>query len=374
MDREFLGTIKTARRHPLRGFIRCPTKTPTKPIECCAPGFWGGGVRRREFITFIGGALSARPFAARAQQDKEMRRVGVLMQVGDNDTEAQARIKVLQEALQQLGWSNGRNIRFEYRWADGKDDSAQQFAKELVELGLDAIVGQGTISARALQRATQTIPVVFVQVTNPVAAGFITSLAHPAGNITGFSMYEPDIGTKWVQILKEIAPGVARVAVLFNPETAPGRGVYFERAIEAASPALALKPFAVPVHDAAEIERAIDAIAQEPNAGLVVPPDATTYVHKELVVRLTEERRIPAIFSQRFFAAAGGLVCYGVDTAELFRQAAAYVDRILRGAKPSDLPVQAPTKFELIINIKTAKTLGLTVPPTLLASADEVIE
>jgi putative tryptophan/tyrosine transport system substrate-binding protein len=330
-------------------------------------------MKRREFITLIGGA-TAWPLAARAQQDKEMRRIGVLMQVGDNDTEAQARIKVFQGTLQQLGWSNGRNIRFEYRWADGKDDRAQKSAKELVGLELDVIVGQGIISARALQRATNTIPVVFVQVTNPVGAGFVTSLAHPTGNITGFSMYEPDMGTKWLEILKEVAPSVTRVAVLFNPETAPGRGIFFERAIEAASPSLALKPLAVPVHDAAEIERAIDAVAQESNSGLVLPPDATTYVHRELVVRLAAEHRLPAIFSQRFFTTVGGLVCYGVDTAELFRQTASYVDRILRGAKPSDLPVQAPTKFELIINVKAAKALGLTVPPTLLASADEVIE
>jgi putative ABC transport system substrate-binding protein len=333
----------------------------------------GAGVRRREFIALIG-AVAAWPLAARAQQDKELRRIGILMQVGDNDTEAQARIKVFEATLARLGWSNGHNIRLEYRWAEGNDDRAQKSAKELVELGQDVIVGQGTISVRALSRATDTIPVVFLQVTNPVGAGFVTSLAHPTGNITGFSMYEPDMATKWLGILKEIAPDVTRVGIIYNPETAPGRGVFFQGAIEAVSPSLALKPFAVPVHDAGEIERAIAAVAQQPNGGLLVPPDATTYVHAELVARLTAEHRLPAIFSQRFFTTAGGLACYGVDTVELFRQTAVYVDRILRGAKPSDLPVQAPTKFELIINVKAAKAIGLTVPPTLLASADEVIE
>jgi putative ABC transport system substrate-binding protein len=331
-------------------------------------------VRRREFITLLGTATAAWPLVARAQQGEVMRRIGVLIQVGDNDTEAQARIKVFQEALHQLGWSNGHNMRFDIRWADGKDDRARKFAKELAELRPDVIVGQGTVSARALQQATKTIPIVFVPVTNPVGAGFVTSLANPGGNITGFSMYEPDMGTKWLGILKEIAPSITRVGIMFNPDTAPGRGVFFERAIETVAPSLSLKPFAIPVRDGPEIERAIAAVAQDSKTGLLVPPDATTYVHSELIVRSTVEHRVPAIYSQRSFVAAGGLICYGVDTVELFRQTASYVDRILRGAKPNDLPVQAPTKFELIINAKTAKTLGITVPLSLLARADEVIE
>jgi putative ABC transport system substrate-binding protein len=330
-------------------------------------------MKRREFITLFG-AVTAWPLVARAQQNEGMRRIGVLMLVGDNDVEAQARVKVLQDALRKLGWSNGRNIQFDMRWAEGKDDRARKFAKELAGLGPDVIVGHGTISARALQQATDTIPVVFVQVTNPVGAGFIASLANPGGNITGFSMYEPDMGTKWLGILKEMVPSITRVAVMINPDTAPGRGVFFGRAIETVSPSLSLNSFTVAVHDAAEIERAIDTIAQDSMTGLLVPPDATTYVHSDLIVRSTVERKVPAIYSQRSFVTAGGLVSYGVDTVDLFRQAAAYVDRILRGAKPSDLPVQAPTKFELVINVKAAKALGITVPLSLLARADEVIE
>jgi putative tryptophan/tyrosine transport system substrate-binding protein len=330
-------------------------------------------MRRRTFVSLLGGTAANWPLAALTRQTSDMRRIGVLMQVGNSDDDAQTRIKVLQDSLQQLGWIEGRNAQFDYRWADAKDDLARQFAKELADLGPDVIVGQGTISARALQQATNIIPVVFVQVTNPVAAGFVTSLAHPSGNITGFAMYEPEMGTKWLEILKEVAPNIARVAIMFNPETAPGRGGFFEPVIEAASQSLSLTPFTIEVHDAAAIEQAMDSLAQESNYGLLVPPDATTYAYRDLIVRLAAEQRIPAIYSQRIFATIGGLISYG-DTVELFHQTASYVDRILRGTKPSDLPVQAPTKFEFIINLKTAKALRLTVPPSLLASANEVLE
>jgi putative tryptophan/tyrosine transport system substrate-binding protein len=330
-------------------------------------------MRRRDFVQGIA-ASTACPLAARAQHSGQVRRVGVLMAYGEMDTEAQARIKVFGERLRQLGWEDGQNIRFDYRWTAGRDDLAREFAKELADLGLDAIVGQGTPAARALQQVTTTIPVVFVQVTNPVDAGFVRSLAHPGGNITGFAMYEPEMATKWLEILKEIAPSTVRVELIFNPETAPGRGTWFQRAIEAASPSFSLKLLAIPVHNAAEIQHAFDTIAQEPNTTLLVPPDTTTLVHRDLFVRLTAEHRIPAIYSQSSFVHSGGLISYGVDTIELFRQTASYVDRILRGEKPSDLPVQEPTKFELVINMKTAKTLGLTIPQDLQATADEVIE
>ncbi len=238
----------------------------------------------------------------------------------------------------------------------------------------DVIVAHTTPAAAVLKQATATVPVVFVQVTNPVGAGFVKSLAHPEANITGFSMYEPDMATKWLQVLKEIAPSTVRVVVMFNPETAPGHGTWFQRAIEAVSPSLSLKSLTIPVHDATEVESAFDTIKQEPNTALLVPPDTTTYAHRELIVRLAAEHQIPAIYSQSSSVTIGGLISYGVDTIELFRQTASYVDRILRGEKPGDLPVQAPTEFELIVNLKTAKALGLTIPAPLLATADEVIE
>jgi putative tryptophan/tyrosine transport system substrate-binding protein len=330
-------------------------------------------LKRRQFITLLGGAVSW-PFAAHAQQPERMRRIGVLMQVGENDVDIQARVKVFQETLQQLGWTEGRDIRFDYRWGEAKADRARQFANELVKLSPDVIVGQGTISARALQQATNAIPVVFVQVTDPVGAGFVTSLAHPGANITGFEMYQPAMGAKWLEILKEIAPRVTRVAVMFNPESAPGRGIQFMRAIETASLSLSVKPAAFQIHNTAEIERAFDEVAREPNGGLLVPPDAATMVNSELIVRLAAQHQVPAIYTQPLFVTIGGLISYGVDTLELFRKTASYVDRILRGTKPSELPVEAPTKFELVINLKTAKALGLTVPQTLLVAADNVID
>ena len=331
-------------------------------------------LRRREFISLLGGAAAAWPLAAHAQPADRMRRIGVLLQVGENDAEVQARLKVFRDALQELGWTDGRNVRFDYRWTAGKADRAREFARELAKVGPEVIVGQGTISARALRQATDTIPIVFVQVTNPVGQGFVASLAHPGGNVTGFAMYEPEMATKWLEILKEVAPGVTRVAVMFNPETVPGGGTFFVRAIEAASPSLSVQPFIIPVHNSSEIEHAFNVIAREPNAGLLVPPDATTYIHRELIVTLAARHRVPAIYTQRFMVTIGGLICYGIDTVEQFRQTASYVDRILRGTKPSNLPVQRPVKFELIINLKTAKALGLTVPQSMLLRADEVIE
>jgi putative tryptophan/tyrosine transport system substrate-binding protein len=292
----------------------------------------------------------------------------------DSDAESQTRVKVFRERLQQLGWTDGGNVRIDYRWTAGKPDLIRRFATELVQSLPDVVVGQMTPSARALQQETSTIPIVFVQVTDPVRAGFVASMARPGGNITGLSMYEPDMGAKWLELLKEIAPAVARVALLFNPETAPGRGSFFLRSIQASASALGTEPVAMPVHDAAGIERAIAEFARGSNGGLFVMPDATMQFHREQITALAHRYRLPAVYSQRTFVSSGGLISYGIDTIHQFRQAAEYVDRILRGAKPGQLPVQAPVKFELAINLKTAKALGLTVPNTLLVAADDIIE
>jgi putative ABC transport system substrate-binding protein len=328
-------------------------------------------IGRREFITLIGGVAAAAPLAARAQQGERMRRIGVLISYSDD---LQIRVSVFQQTLQQLGWTDGHNIRIEYRWTAGDADEVRRLAKELVRLDPDVIVCQTTPSVRALGQETHTIPIVFIQVTDPVRAGFVASMARPGGNVTGLSMYEPAMGAKWLEVLKEIAPDVARVALLFNPETAPGRGSFFLSSIEAAAPSLAVKPITTPVQDAAGIERAIAAFARESNGGLFVMPDLTTQFHRDLIIGLAARHQLPAVYSQRTFVLSGGLISYGVDTIHQFHLAATYVNRILRGEKPSNLPVQAPVKFELAINQKTAKALGLTVPATLLARADEVIE
>jgi ABC-type uncharacterized transport system substrate-binding protein len=328
-------------------------------------------MKRREFILALGGAAAAWPLAARGQQGERIRRIGVLITYADD---LQIRVSAFQQTLQQLGWTDGRNIRIDYRWTAGAADEVRRLAKELVRLDPDVIVGQTTPSVRALGQESHTIPIVFIQVTDPVRAGFIVSMARPGGNVTGLSMYEPAMGAKWLEVLKEIAPGVARVALLFNPETAPGRGAFFLESIAVAAPALAVKPIASTVQDAAGIERAIAAFARESDGGLFVMPDLTTQSHRDLIVGLAARHRLPAVYSQRTFVTSGGLVSYGIDTIHQFRQAAEYVDRILRGAKAGELPVQGPVKFELAINVKTARALGLEIPPTLLARADEVIE
>jgi len=331
-------------------------------------------MRRREFIALVSATALAWRLEAHAQQPERMRRIGLLIPHAESDAESQYRVKVFQQALEQLGWTDGRNIRIDYRWTAGEDERVRRLAKELVQLAPDVIVGQMTPSARALKNETSTIPIIFVQVTDPISAGFVKSLGSPGGNITGFAMYEPAMGTKWLELLKEIAPSVQRVALLFNPETAPGQGVFFSGAIEAAAPSFGVVPQAVPVHDAPEIERGIEAFARQPNGGIFVMPDLTMQSHRELIAALAARHRMPAVYSQRFFCTSGGLICYGIDTIEQFRQAATYVDRILRGTKPTELPVQAPTKFEFVINLKTAKAMALIIPPTLLARADEVIE
>ena len=283
------------------------------------------------------------------------------------------RVKAFQDTLRGLGWVDGGNIRIDHRsLADPAD--LGRLAKDLVQLAPDAIVVQSTPGVRALQQETNTIPVVFVQVTDPVRAGFVASMSRPGGNITGLSMYEPAMGAKWVELLKEIAPGIKRVALLFNPKTAPGGGSFFQRSIEAAASSLTVDPVPISVADAAEIERGIDEFVSGSSGGLFVMPDLTMQFHHELIVALARRHRLPAVYSQRVFVSDGGLISYGIDTLDQFRKAAEYVDRIFRGAKPGELPVQGPIKFELAINLKTAKELGLTVPDKLLVAADEVIE
>jgi putative ABC transport system substrate-binding protein len=328
-------------------------------------------MKRREFITLVGGAAVAWPLAARAQQP--MRRIGVLMGVAESDPEGQARIAAFRQGLQDLGWTEGRNLRVEYRWAAGDVDRVRGLAAELVALGPDVLVGNGTPALAALRDATRSIPIVFVAVNDPLRQGFIANLARPGGNITGFTFLEYSMIGKSLELLKQLAPGVVRVAVMFNPETAPFYTPLL-RSFEAVPPPIPIAVKAAPVHSAADIEAAAATLAAEPGGGLLVPPDTFTIVHRGLIMNSAAQHRLPAIFNYRQFVREGALIAYGPDTLDLFRRSASYVDRILKGANPGELPAQAPDKFELAINVNTARTLGLEVPPTLLALADEVIE
>jgi ABC-type uncharacterized transport system substrate-binding protein len=310
----------------------------------------------------------------RAQPADRIRRIGVLIPFAESDAEAQAQVTAFREQLQQLGWTDGRNVRIDYRWAVGEVGRIRTFAKELVELQPDVILSRTTSVTAALLQETRTIPIVFVVVSDPVGDGIVASMARPGGNATGFTNIEASLGGKWVELLKEINPGVARVAAMFNPKTAPGGGSYYMRLVEDAAASIPVKVIAAPVQDAAEIEHAIDAFTREPNGGLLVMPDVTTAFHRDLIIALAARHHLPAVYGNRYYVASGGLVSYGVDIVDMYRRAASYVDRILHGAKPSELPVQAPVKFELVINLKTAKTLGITIPPMLLSRADEVIE
>jgi putative ABC transport system substrate-binding protein len=289
-----------------------------------------------------------------------------------SDPEGQARIKAFQSALQDLGWMDGRSIQIDYRWANNAE-LMQTSAKELVEWQPDVILVSTTPGVTAVTRATRTIPIVFVQVNDPVGQGLVQSLSKPGGNATGFSAFEFSLGGKWLEILKDIAPRVARVAVIFNPSTAPYFGSFLQPLTAAAS-SLAVEPIATPVHEDAEIERAVVMFAQVPHGALIVLPDTFTLVNRAQIIALAHQHRLPAIYAFRYFVSDGGLISYGINTIDLYRRAAAYVDRILRGEKPSDLPIQLPTKYELVVNLRTAKALGLAVPETLLARADEVIE
>ena len=329
-------------------------------------------MRRREFITLLGGAVAAWPLAARAQQGERVRRVGVLLGLVADDPAGQSRIATFQQGLQQLGWINGRNLRIETRWGGRSAADLRNYAAELVALAPDVLVATASSPAGALLQATRSVPIVFMNVPDPVGAGFVDSLARPGGNATGFLQSEYGMSSKWLELLKEIAPGVTRAAVLRDPALPAGIGQL--GAIQAVAPSLRIELSAVAVRDPSEIEHAVAAFARVPNSGLIVTQSALATIHRDLIVTLAARHKLPAVYSSRIFITSGGLMSYAAGTADQDKLAAGYVDRILKGEKPADLPVQAPTKYDLVINLKTAKALGLEVPPTLLARADEVIE
>jgi len=326
---------------------------------------------RREFIILLGGAAVAWSRATMAQQTT--RRIGVLMAIAESDAEGQARLQSFRTRMRELGWTDGDNIRLDYRWAAGVADRFRTAAAELVGLKPDVILAETTPAVAALQRETQTIPIVFVRINDPIGSGFVQSLARPGGNLTGFTNFEFSMGGKWLELLKEIAPSVTRVALVFNPITAPYADSYV-RVLEPVAPSHGMVLISMPVQSAAEMESAIGAFAREPSGGLLLLPDLFLVVHRDRVAALAAQHRLAAVYNNEFYARSGGLLSYGDDVLDMYRSSASYVDRILRGAKPTDLPVQAPTKFKLVINLKTAKALGLDLPPSLLARADEVIE
>jgi len=330
-------------------------------------------IGRRELLAALGGAAATWPLAARAQQGERMRTVGVLMGLAD-DAEAEGRLMAFEHGLETEGWSLGQNLRIEYRYAEGDSARMQALAKELVELKPDCIVGHSTPVVTALMHATRTIPIVFVSVSDPIGSGFVASTARPGGNITGFTILNASIAGKYVSMLKDMVPQLARVALMYNPDSVPDSGTFFSGAFMEAAAQYKVQPIIAEVHDPAEIENTITKLGGETGSGIALVPDNFTTVHRELIISLTAQFRIPAIYPYRYFAEAGGLLSYGVDAVDLFRRASEYVSRILRGAEPADLPVQAPTKFELVINLGTAKALGLVIPRVLLVGADEVIE
>jgi len=328
-------------------------------------------MKRREFITLLGGAATW-PFAARAQQGERVRRVGVINPFAANDLEGQARIAAFLQGLQELGWSVGRNVRIDIRWTTANTAEIRRHATELVALAPDVILSIGTPSVAALLQATRTITIVFTVVGDPVGAGFVESLSRPGGNATGFMTFEYSLSGKWLELLKEIAPATTRAAVLRDPAITAGIGQF--AAIQTAAPSLGVELTPVNVRDATEIERAIAAFSRYPNGGLLVTGSPLIAVQRDLIITLAARHKLPAVYANRFFVNDGGLICYGPDLVDQHRRAAGYVDRILKGEKSADLPVQTPTKYELVINLKTAKALGLDIPATVLARADEVIE
>jgi len=329
-------------------------------------------MRRREFITLLGGAAAAWPIAARAQQPERMRRVGILLNATSDDAEYQTWVGAFLQGLAQSGWVIGRNVRIDTRWAGGKADDIRRHAAELAALAPDVILAHGDSTAGALLGASRTVPIVFTAIADPVGAGLVDTLARPGGNATGFMLFEYSLGGKWLELLKQITAGVARVAVLRDASIPAGTGQF--GAIQAVAPSLSIEVIPINVRDTGEIERAVAAFARTANGGLIVTASGRANADRDLIVTLAARHKLPAVYYARFFVTAGGLVSYGPDRVDQYRQAAGYVDRILRGEKPADLPVQAPSKYELVINLKTAKALGIAVPPTLLARADEVIE
>ena len=329
-------------------------------------------IGRRQFISALGGAAATWPLAARAQQGESMRRIGVLTNLATGDPEDQTRNAAFLQGLQQLGWTVGRNVWIDYRWGAGDADRNRRNVTELAALAPDVILVTGTPVLGPLLQATRTIPIVFMQVPDPVGAGYVESLSRPGGNATGFSTIDYGTSGKWLELLKEIAPNMTRVAVLRDDTSSAGIGQWAGIQARASSLGVDLRP--VGMSDITKVERTIDAFARDPNGGLIVTESGPAIVHREQIIALAAHNRLPAVYGQRFFVTGGGLISYGHDTIEPYRRAAGYVDRILKGEKPADLPVQAPTKYQLVINLKTAKALNLTIPPTLLARADEVIE
>jgi len=330
-------------------------------------------MRRRDFISLIGAAAAAWPLVARAQQPDRMRRVAVLHSLAESDFQAQSWVKAFTQGLSVLGWTDGLNVQIDVRGWGGEVSRMQQFANELVDLRPDVIVAMSTPSANAMRQETHTIPIVFTLVTDPVAQGLVQTLNRPDANITGFTTFEPTIGSKCLEVLKQIAPGTTHAAVIFNPQTAPYYKLYVD-SFEAAGAVFAVKVFEAPVHSPTEIEDVISVLVREPGGAVIPMSDTFTVVHRNLIIQLAARHRLPAVYPWRFCVTDGGLISYGVDLSDINRRAASYVDRILKGEKPAKLPVQTPSKYELAINLKTAKALGLSVPPSLLALADEVIE
>jgi putative tryptophan/tyrosine transport system substrate-binding protein len=330
-------------------------------------------MRRRTFIAGLAGS-AAWPLAADAQQADRVRRIGVLMSLDENDPEGKARLSGFTQGLAELGWTDGRNVHMDIRWTAANVDRARMHAKELVDLQPDVILAESTPVTAALQRETRTIPIVFAYVSDPVGAGFVAGLPRSGGNITGFIGVEAAMGGKWLQLLMEIAPGVKRAAIMFNPDSTPGGGSYYLPAFEAAAQSLKVEPIVSSVHSEAEIETVMTSLGREPGGGLVVMPDSFMQVQRALIILLAARNNVPAVYYNNFFSKDGGLLSYGPDVLDIDRRSASYVDRILRGAKPAELPVQVPVKFDMVLNAKTAKALGLAVPQSILLRADEVIE